>query len=863
MIKIKRLLEIKMKNKLLLLLIFFIFGLISCSNDDTASYDSKNSDYLDLKCIKYVSITDANSLFFYGDELKSRAISTGSQKMRGRAALKTVSVHDDESSSGVSVKKEEISEVKYFDDNKKVIDALNSESAYVFYNKRGYSFKLCDIFKINEIYTMFSYGEDEYVFFSFLVRNFDGKVFVMNPDNTPNITLGLGTSANYQYVKADGLRNIYYVSNIDTSQSKIIKAFVDEKDNLIESILIETNEVVKALEVDSYGNILYKLADSNGTYFFSRTGKLKYIGYTTVFWKGCDGSLYYTDGTRIKKILFEGNEVRETNYNDYDSGIWVRGGIKTFCLSLKNRILFVGNDNGGVRNNLSIFEVYNENHTCGKIELSNLEFSKINCAYATENYYFISGIDSNNKMVFVRVNPETDGYIKILPDDSYEIYSFVASESNGITFNGMDMNGGKIITAKVGINGRNVYPLDENSDEKIYGLTQISCETFSNNDDKEDDKQEEIKMEAPVISYNSSSGYLSWNSVSGATDYYIYYGTSEAPSSMKLRTTNGSYLTSIFFGGDYKGNYCCVRAYNSNGDIYSDYNNVVLIGKKSTEDDKQEEIKIEAPVISYSSSGYLSWNSVSGATVYYIYYGTSKDPSSMKLRTTNNLYLTSIFFGGDYKGNYCCVRAYNSDSDIYSDYSNVVLIDKDIKIEAPVISYNSSSGYLSWNSVSGATDYYIYYGTSEAPSSMKLRTTNGSYLTSIFFGGDYKGNYCCVRAYNSNGDIYSDYNNVVLIGKKSTEDDKQEEIKIEAPVISYGSSGYLSWNSVGGATDYYIYYGTSEDPSSMKLRTTKGSYLTSIFFGGDYRGNYCCVRAYNSDSDIYSDYSNVVLIGKK
>lgn len=71
MIKIKRLLEIKMKNKLLLLLIFFIFGFISCSNDDTASYDSKNSDYSDLKCIKYVSITDANSLFFYGDELKS------------------------------------------------------------------------------------------------------------------------------------------------------------------------------------------------------------------------------------------------------------------------------------------------------------------------------------------------------------------------------------------------------------------------------------------------------------------------------------------------------------------------------------------------------------------------------------------------------------------------------------------------------------------------------------------------------------------------------------------------------------------------------------------------------------------------
>lgn len=211
----------------------------------------------------------------------------------------------------------------------------------------------------------------------------------------------------------------------------------------------------------------------------------------------------------------------------------------------------------------------------------------------------------------------------------------------------------------------------------IISIAILGCKTFSN----EDDKQEEINIEAPVISYSSSivsyssSGYLSWNSVSGATSYYIYYGSSDDPFSMKLMTVCISYNTSISLERKYKGKYCCIRAYNSNKNIYSDYSNVVFIGEKSTEDDKQEEINIETPVISYSSSGYLNWNSVSGATEYYIYYGTSDEPSSMKLRTTCGSYLTSIFFGSDYKGKYCCIRAYNSDKNIYSDYSNVVLID--------------------------------------------------------------------------------------------------------------------------------------------------------------------------------------------
>lgn len=93
---------------------------------------------------------------------------------------------------------------------------------------------------------------------------------------------------------------------------------------------------------------------------------------------------------------------------------------------------------------------------------------------ATENYYYIAGVDTANNNFFIKVNPLTDTYTQILNGNDYELLSFVASESGGITFNALRMSDGKKVIGKVGINGGSVQILDEESNVQISYLERIN-----------------------------------------------------------------------------------------------------------------------------------------------------------------------------------------------------------------------------------------------------------------------------------------------------------------------------------------------------------------------------------------------------
>ena len=61
-----------------------------------------------------------------------------------------------------------------------------------------------------------------------------------------------------------------------------------------------------------------------------------------------------------------------------------------------------------------------------------------------------------------------------MPDNNYEVYTFTASETDGITFNALRMSDGKKIIGKVGINGGAVTVIDEESDAQISYLERIN-----------------------------------------------------------------------------------------------------------------------------------------------------------------------------------------------------------------------------------------------------------------------------------------------------------------------------------------------------------------------------------------------------
>lgn len=129
---------------------------------------------------------------------------------------------------------------------------------------------------------------------------------------------------------------------------------------------------------------------------------------------------------------------------------------------------------------------------------------------------------------------------------------------------------------------------------------------------------------------------------------------------------------------------------------------------------------LKASYISSNSKIKVTWNSVSGADCYEFYWGTSNNPNKAKKGndiTGTEAYLKNVEEGDSF---YFWVKA--KKSDVTSDFS------KSVYCSVPTSTINPPTGVtatstsestitVSWNAVSGATKYDVYYNTSPYSSS--------------------------------------------------------------------------------------------------------------------------------------------------
>ena len=363
------------------------------------------------------------------------------------------------------------------------------------------------------------------------------------------------------------------------------------------------------------------------------------------------------------------------------------------------------------------------------------------------------------------------------------------------------------------------------------------------------------RLSTPIVSFDSSSNKLSWNSVNDATNYCIYRATSESALSelsednYYYKTTTYSYTTSYDVISSYTSDYYyAVRAYDSSNYEYSNMSTKII-----------HVVKAEAPVATPSESNgsvSISWPAVKSATRYYIYRATSEDAltalgNTQKYATIDSdstSYTASKSYNSTY---YYAIRAYNSLGE-YTANSNIVTVEK---IPAPTIELSENDNLtISWNPVANASAYYVYRATSEeALNSLEnyqyYTTPNDSDSTSYTASQEYTTYYYAVRAYN--GSEYTANSNIVTVSK------------IPAPTIELSESDNvtISWNSVPNATAYYIYRATSEDAlkalgnSQYYTDSDSTSYTASQSYNSAY---YYAIKAYNGTE--YTDLSNIVTI---
>jgi putative cell wall-binding protein/fibronectin type 3 domain-containing protein len=241
---------------------------------------------------------------------------------------------------------------------------------------------------------------------------------------------------------------------------------------------------------------------------------------------------------------------------------------------------------------------------------------------------------------------------------------------------------------------------------------------------------------------------------------------------------------------------------------------------------------------------YLSWNSVSGATHYYIYRSTSYSGTySYVTSVTSPWYTdTNLVSNTTY---YYKVMAYNSYGS--SPYSAIVSATTTYGIPATptglsASAQNASQIYLSWNSSANASYYYIYRSTAYNGSYNYVTSVSSTYYTDSGLSPN-TTYYYKIMAYNSLGS--SSYSSIVSATTTAAG-------VLPAPTnftaSASGADVNLSWDSVDKAHTYQVLRSTSAGGTySIIVTTSSTSHKDTPSPAGTY---YYKVRALNSSYEV-------------
>ncbi len=359
------------------------------------------------------------------------------------------------------------------------------------------------------------------------------------------------------------------------------------------------------------------------------------------------------------------------------------------------------------------------------------------------------------------------------------------------------------------------------------------------------------KLQTPTAKavVNANGGFtISWNKVTGADKYDVYYDNGTGYKLLRTVTGTSTTTGTAPYGKKYSYK---VRAVNSkNSAITSAFSSAVTaINNK----------KLVTPTlkatVNANGTFTLSWNKVTGATRYGIYMLESNGKYKwIKSTSATSWTAGTAQYGKKYTYK---VFAVNDNTSVKSEFSSAVSATNNKKLQATTakVTVNANGSFkLSWNKVTGATKYGIYMKQANGSYKWIKTVTGTSFTTAVAaYGKQYTYK---VLAANNNKSAQT-FSNVV--NAKNTKKLQTPSLKV---AVNKNGSFKLSWGKVTGATSYQIYMKQSNGTYKLIKTTSSTSFTTAVAAKGktySYK-----VRAVTSkNKNATSNYSKVVSAKRK
>jgi fibronectin type 3 domain-containing protein len=309
----------------------------------------------------------------------------------------------------------------------------------------------------------------------------------------------------------------------------------------------------------------------------------------------------------------------------------------------------------------------------------------------------------------------------------------------------------------------------------------------------------------PTITLGSSELMVSWASVTGASAYEVWAGTSSNSADAAKCGDDTSSLSAVISGLDNGTTYYIwIKAKNSTGTtIFSPVVSGMPIAIPGT-----------PSIIHGSSQLTVSWAAVTGASAYEVWAGVSDNSAEAAKRGDDTSSLSAVISGLDNGTTYYIwIKAKNGTGT--GSFSPVASGMPIAILETPSITLGSSELTVSWASVTGASAYEVWAGTSSNSAEAAKRGEDTSSVSAVISGLENGTTYYMwIKAKNSTG---TGSFSPVASGKPIA-------IPVTPSIVAGNRELAVSWTATDGAELYEVYYGIGTP--SILAATVSGTSAT-------------------------------------